>query len=114
MSSKPPPFEREIANSADFQAVAIYFAEPTINLLFAELLQSRGVNVRIVESSDELPKATKIITEPQYFPLIAKEKHHQCLVVGNKSALKDIEALSLSRPLTEEKVEDALSQLLKA
>ncbi len=94
------------------EAVSIYFADPTINHLFSELLKARGVRTRIIEDAATLPGSTRIITEPQFFPQIPNALRPTCLVVGNKDAMKGLEVLQLSRPLTEEKIETALATFL--
>jgi hypothetical protein len=105
------------ANQSDYSealcTVSICFADPMINHLFSELLEARGVRTRIVSDITEAVKETKIITEPQFFPDLEPSQRTSCLIVGNKESLKEVEALSLSRPLTEEKIESALADFLK-
>ena len=101
------------ANSADFEAIAICFEEETINLLFSELLNVRGVKTEILESIDDFSGKMKLITEPQFLDSIPHKHHHRCLVVGNKDRLVGLESITLSRPLTEEKIEQALRNLLR-
>jgi len=82
-------------------------------MLFSELLEVRGVHTKIAESPQTVPLNTRVITEIQYFSELPKECRMQCLVVGNKDALRGIDALTLSRPLTEEKIESALAAFLQ-
>ena len=83
-----------------------------INHLFSELLEARGVKTAIVPTIEAAAKETKIITEPQFFPEVETTRHAACLVVGNKDSLRNLNVLSLSRPLTEDKIETALAQFL--
>jgi hypothetical protein len=96
------------------QHVSICFEEESINILFSELLRSRGVATRIVGSPKEANGETKIITEPQFMPLVPEVYKTECLVVGNKESLKACDGIKLSRPLTEQKIETAISELLRA
>ena len=114
MSSSDSSISTTIANSADFCPVTICFQDPSITLLFAELLAVRGVEVRMVSDLREIDASTKIITEPYYFPHIPANLRPGCLIVGNHESLQGVEALHLARPLTEEKVESTLNQFLKA
>jgi hypothetical protein len=96
------------------QHVSICFEEESINILFSELLRSRGVATCILPSPQQAHGNTKIITEPQYLPLIPESYKHECLVVGNKESLKAWDGIKLSRPLTEQKIETAIAELLEA
>ena len=102
------------ANSPDFSPVCILFSDEVINELFAELLAVRGVEACIVHSIKAVPEHARIITEPHFFTEIPAAMRHHCLLVGNKDALKGLPTYALSRPLTEEKIETALGQLLGA
>jgi hypothetical protein len=101
-----------VANSPDFKPVAIFFQDETINEIFSALLEVRGVPTCIIGGLEELDSEARIITEPYFFSRLQESQHDRCLVVGNKDVLQNIKALSLSRPLTEEKVEEALSLFL--
>ncbi len=92
--------------------VSIFFEDDTITHIFSQLLEVRGVKTCVLNDISEFNGQTKIITEPRYFPMLDKSCHTRCLVIGNKDTLHNISALSLSRPLTEEKIETALSQFL--
>jgi len=81
-----------------------------IGELFSELLKSRGISTRILSRPEEFSELAPHITEPQFFRAAASAR---CLVVGNKETLKGLDAVILSRPLTEEKIEQALSEFLK-
>ncbi len=98
---------------ADFPPVTIYFQDPTITELFSDLIAVRGVPTRPLSSLDGLAPGTKIITEVGEFQKLAPGSYDKCLIVGNKDALEGLEVLTLSRPLTEEKIESALNQFLR-
>lgn len=104
---------RRIANRVDYLEVSICFEDQEINHLFAELLSVRGVRTHILKSIRDFSGETKLVTEPQFFDLLDASHRGKCLLVGNKQALRGLHALSLSRPLTEDKVELALSEFLK-
>ena len=92
--------------------IAICFQDDTINYLFAGLLESRGIHTTIVETVENLSATTKLITEPLYLGHLSNDSLQHCLVVGNKESLKGLSAITLSRPLTEEKIELAISEFL--
>jgi hypothetical protein len=97
--------------------ISICFEEDSINDLFSALLRSRGVKTRIISSFKEIDKTDihsriKVITEPQFASEIPEDLKHDCLVVGNKESLKGISGITLSRPLTEQKIETAIESLL--
>jgi len=94
-------------------AVSICFADSTINLLFSQLLEVRGISTEILDNIKQVSGNTKIITEPQFFSSLDEKYHQQCLLVGNKGILQAFSTLSLSRPLTEGKVEAALTLFLE-
>jgi hypothetical protein len=92
--------------------IAICFQDDTINYLFAGLLESRGVHTTIVETVENLSPSTRLITEPLYLGHLSSDSLQHCLVVGNKESLKGLSTVTLSRPLTEEKIENAISEFL--
>jgi hypothetical protein len=97
--------------------ISICFEEDTITELFSALLRAKGVKTRVVNSPKELSEkdinsGTKIITEPQYIPLVPEVLKYECMVVGNKESLKGLPGITLSRPLTEQKIELAIEDLL--
>lgn len=110
-NQKPTPVES--ANLADFVPVCICFEDETINEIFSALLEARGIHTRILSDIQEAGQNSKVITEPQYFPKLDPTCQTKCLLVGNKDRLSGTSALALSRPLTEEKIEQALSQFLR-
>ncbi len=99
-----------------YDTVTVCFIDPAIQALFTELLTARGVKTHILH---EIPfgfSNTKIITEPYFLPDIPKAALTKCLIVGNaqhtRESAAESEAIYLSRPLTESKVEHALAQFL--
>ena len=106
----PLPFNAE--NSEDFDSVAVCFDDQEVNELFCELLENHGVPATVVEDTKALAKHTRVITEAQFFDRIPPELRSRCLVVGNQYSLAGIHALALCQPLTEQKVETAIRQLL--
>ena len=108
------PGLRRIANSLDYSKVAICFEDQEINLLFSELLEVRGVETVILNSISDFSGESKLVTEPQFFSAIDQRFRGQCLLVGNREALRGLPAHSLCRPLTEDKVESAIHKLLSS
>lgn len=111
MQSRPP-----IHNIDDYAAVCVCFHEHLISCLFADLLEARGVPTKIVNCLTNPRQVTKIITEPQYFVTLSAEQQQHCLVVGTPESLAFCAqngVNTLSRPLTEEKIDTALANLLR-
>ena len=100
-------------NNTDFSTVSILFEDRVITHLFSELLKVRGVETKIISDISQVTGETRIITEPQYFPEIPNELQNKCLIVGDKEAVKELPTASLERPLTEDKIENALLDFLK-
>ena len=90
----------------------MFFADGDVASIFAELLEVQGVPVQVLASPGELADHNRVITEPRYVKEIAPDNYPRCLVVGNKECLNGLPTLSLSRPLTAEKVEQALRAFL--
>ena len=95
------------------QPVAVLFEQDLIKVVFSDLLEARGVPTVIIEGVNELAPGARVITEVQFFSQLPPAAQARALVVGNKDTLRDLPALALSRPLTEEKVEVALVQFLR-
>lgn len=104
------------ANTPDYTAanssVAVCFADPNITHLFAALLEARGVHAQVVSNLNELSNSTKIITEPMMLPNDLNTFKEKILVIGNHLMNDQADIISLARPLTEEKIDRALAQLL--
>jgi hypothetical protein len=90
----------------------VCFADESINHIFAALLRAQGVPTRVVHELHTLSGETRVITEPQYFPSVPQRYIQRTLVVGNCEGLEEAPVLTLSRPLTEAKIERALSRFL--
>jgi len=100
------------ANEADFRPVCICFLDDRITGLFAELVAGRGVPVAVVDSFDTLDPEVRIITEPHFLPDVRPDQYGRCLVIGEVRGAPYEEVASLPRPLTEERIEQALDHLL--
>jgi hypothetical protein len=111
MKMKPHSLNGEIANDCGHSGIAICFKDASISQLFAELLASCGVTATLYDSVTELPRSTRIVTEPRFFNQLTAEQAKNCLIVGPKKSLRDIKARCLEQPLTEEGVEAALEYL---
>lgn len=114
MGSKAQRISRIAANSADFPPVAICFQDQLITNLFAELLRAHGHTSRIIKDIGEVTAGTKVITEPLFLSSLPPASHPFCLLVADAEALEGYSGRSLVRPLTEEKVERALSQFFRS
>jgi len=93
--------------------VEIHFQDHRISLLFAHLLESMGREAILSDNIGEASADTSIITEPIYFPLLSPEQQKKCLIIGDAESLQGVNALSIAQPLTEKKIESALSLFLK-
>ena len=100
------------ANSQDFARVSLCFLDQAVTRIFAALLQARGIPVQVLGSIVELQEESLVITEPAYYSMVRPSHQGRCLIVGNPEALEKITDLSLRRPLSEEKIENALAALL--
>jgi hypothetical protein len=93
--------------------IAILFADNKISRLFHALLIARGANSRIVSQTQDIRPSEKIVTEVQFAKTLKSEFKPRCLVVGNEESEDCLGTLFLSRPLTEEKIDNILSQLFE-
>jgi hypothetical protein len=115
-----PHLPKTAANRADFGPVAICFQDENINYLFSRLLQAHGAKAFVLHDLRNARGDTRIVTEPQYFPMLNKEFWNKCLVVGDPEALDGLPSLPLSgplclsRPLTEDKIIGAIRALLES
>jgi len=109
---KTSPFEQRAANTPDFAPVVILFESPRISGLFLDLLQSRDIPSQVIDSCSELAADTRIITEPQYFEELLPAQRQRCLLVGQPGQLPGHTVATLSQPLTEDKIERAIQDLL--
>ena len=104
--------ERHPSASVDPLEIAVFFEDRKINLLISGLLNARGVRTRIITSTEDLSAMDKVITEPQYFPRLGARSRKHCLLIGNREAVEGANAITLTRPLTEEKIEQAMAEFL--
>ena len=101
-------------NNAAHPEVAIFFEDQKINMLLSSLLESRGISTRIVTCAEQLDGTSKVVTEPQFFSKLKSRSKQSCLLIGNQDAVEGAEAITLTRPLTESKIEIAISEFLRA
>ncbi len=92
--------------------VNIIFDNPGITSLFSELVESMGVSTSQLRELSEIQEDTQIITEPNFFRALSEEQKLRCLVVGETGGLLPEPPASISQPLTQQKVEEALSRFL--
>jgi hypothetical protein len=104
---KNPP-----ANTIDYPPIAICFNEPEIAFLFAELVEAHGFQSAIYEDPESTSTATHIITEPNLFDQLPEWAQKNCLVISDKSEERKKAAVTLLRPLEEEKIETAFARFL--
>lgn len=100
------------ANTTDYPPIAICFEEPEIALLFAELVEAHGFQSAIYEDADSTTTATHIITEPYIFDRLPEWAQKNCLVVSDRSNERNKAAVTLVRPLEENKIETAFALFL--
>ena len=99
-------------NSTKVFQVAVLFEEPEITDLFSSLIMLKGVRTRILQPGEDLLENERIVTEPQYLNHIPENKKETSLLIGNSEALKCAPGMTLSRPLTEMKVMQAIDKFL--
>lgn len=93
------------------EEIAIFIEDISIASLFSELAEAHGAITRIAFNAQQIAGASRVITEPQFFPLLTKEQKKNTLVVSNGENFKDAK-VTLRRPLTAERVETALDKLI--
>lgn len=93
------------------EEIAIFIEDIAIASLFSELAEAHGAISRIAINAQQLSGASRVITEPQFFPLLSKDQKKNALVVSNGENFKDAK-VTLRRPLTAERVENALDKLM--
>ena len=104
--------DNKAANSADFYPICVCFQAGAINYLFAELIRSKGLECQVIEDPSKINENIRIITEPCFYKALNKVDPDHRLIVGSQQQLENLQAIRLSQPLTEKKIETALSQLL--
>lgn len=100
-------------NREEREVVSICFHDQHIASLFANLLSARGVANQIIETLEDSPSGTRIITEPALFEDLPDPANHPCLLVGSDGTKLPAAIIPLPQPLTENKIESALRQLLR-
>ena len=105
--------DNRTAKKSGTPSIGIYFHNRDIGMLFAELLMSRGIQTRLLDTLEDLGNA-KIITEPRFYNDLNPANRRRALVVGGLAPLRGHQGATLLQPLTEEKVEAALAQFLDA
>ena len=103
---KSPPY------AAPVYHVAVLFEEPEINCLISELISARGIKTRIITDTTDVQENEKLATEPQFLRGLNPDKKATCLVIGNKESLLGLPGIKLTRPLTENKIQQALEEFL--
>lgn len=94
------------------QKVGVLFSEESIAHLFAALVSQRGVEVALLSPEEAGPQETKIITEPCFLSDLSDNQIANCLLVGDAVESPAECAAILTRPLTEAKIERALTKFL--
>ena len=94
--------------------VTLLFHKKEVTAAFQLLIESMGASTTIIETAEEIPMNTKIITEPTLYTLIPKEVRDNCLVVGDEDQRMSVEGPFLARPLTSEKIELGLKSFIGA
>lgn len=92
------------------QKIAVYFECPEISYLFSSIASIHGAEPVI---TDNFSDCDRVITEAKFYeelPLILRGSN--CLLVGEKKTNLPHIALSLTRPLNQNKIEKALNRLL--
>lgn len=101
----------KIANLNDYQDITILFSDKVITKLFTQLLKTKGVHPKPINSLKELNESEKIITEPLYYKQLSPNLQEHCLLLTSKKET-GIAGICLTQPLTERKIETALSSFL--
>lgn len=91
--------------------IYILFEDEDVRLVFSELLQAIGTRTEIITSLEGVPECAAVVTEPCFYQRLLPSQKQKSLIIGNKTALANITTPTLSRPLTEEKIESALGTL---
>jgi hypothetical protein len=103
------------ANNTDDPRVAICFRDRAVSFLFAELLNSRGLETEIFELIEDSPAELRLITESSYYNDIPQSQLNKTLIVGPDSDMAQLKANTLlSQPLTESKITAAFEKFFSA
>lgn len=102
------------AHPAAETKVAILFTDQEISSLFSELLKAHGAETQILANGDNLHEGAYLITESCFLDIANARAPRGCLVVGETAPEKASSSWQvLTQPLTEHKVESALSSFLE-
>lgn len=93
--------------------VSICFADAPIAALFTELFEAHGACASVIEHPAQASMEGLLVTEPQYFSDVPEELLTRTLVIGNNDTVHQFASYSVARPLTIEKVEQAIVRLLQ-
>lgn len=99
-------------NNTEIFQVAVLFEEPEITNLFSTLIGFHGIKTRVIIPGDSLLENERIVTEPQFIKFIPEDKKSSSLLIGNKEALDEAPGIKLARPLTENKILQAIDKFL--
>lgn len=94
------------------ETVVVHFEDAEITAAFTDLLGAIGMRTVAPGSLSVLDGCPRIVTEPRFYADLDNDQQQRCLVVGNSEHLSNIDACSLARPLTENKIEKAICDLL--
>lgn len=92
------------------QKVAVHFDCPEVSYLFSHIVEMHGAESVITDNFSDFEK---VITETKYFeslPLILRGS--SCLLVKVEEDQRFFPALSLSRPLKQDNISNAMKRLL--
>lgn len=106
--------QKRPANCPDYQPVLVYFDEPEIAHLFAELVEAQGLQAEITDCIGPDDKETRIITESMLFERLPYWAQKNALVVTDTNREVKRAAVTLLRPLDEERIEQAFAKFLSS
>lgn len=84
-----------------------------IAYLFSCLIEGRGLRAFLVTSPDECREELRIVTESKFYHKLDNNQRQRCLVVSNHDGVP-VSGIHLTRPLTEDKIEEAFTRFLQA
>ena len=93
--------------------IGVLIQDPMARALFSHLLQAFGQTAVPLQSVEQADPEWRMVTEPLYFGELSDSQKSSCLVVGSEDSVKDLEVETLTQPLTEEKIESALTNFLE-
>ncbi len=99
-------------NNTELFQVAVLFEEKEISDLVSILISSHGFKTRKIQPGEEIQNNERVVTEPQFITYIPEDKKQNSLLIGNKDTLAQAPGIKLARPLTEDKVLNAIHEFL--